>query len=417
MATWEELIEQLKTAVGNNPETIQQLIAGLTTNTEPAEDATGDMPEEPAGGSRIAGGTRWHGSTYPYVRSQEREQDLYEYDGPDKRWAAAFASQHGGEGPTWEDYYDKLWSEQFARINGRPPEMNDWRVHYYVKYMGNEPEQAEARVRYETGNQGFNRATDYSYKDTFGPDSIKVGSTGGATTPKATTPTKAATTGTSTGGAGGAGTPSSPSGASYPNRKLEDALYNIPMYPPTSPAARPQYYVDTFRDQWNKAADAPASLLRRANAQAEREVEEYLRNLPMSPDVQNMLTEMRQMSGQDYLDRLGQFVPLGIGQPVPEFNFTDAGPGINRVQIGGTARTPESWELVGDLLGQYAGGMPEFGFADAGPGPNRYTIGGTAQAPESLDVLADALVQAPFMDYLADLMPQVRQRRYYAGGR
>jgi hypothetical protein len=131
-----------------------------------------------------------------YVGSQERDSNMAIYDGPDKAWARAFARQHDETAPTWEDYYDRLWSEDFARINSRPPTLNDWRMHYYVKYKGNDIETAESRVRYETADPGFRRVqADYSYEDKYGPHSVSM--------PSTTKPSVQPTAGSGAGGGGG----------------------------------------------------------------------------------------------------------------------------------------------------------------------------------------------------------------------
>ena len=142
---------------------------------EPPPDETGEEtpPEEAPPEEEAVEGKGRRG----FVRSQgDRPRDNGQDDNfvpqsqDDARWAGAFANEHDGKGPKYEDYYDRLWSIGFARQQDRSPTMNDWRAHYYVKYDDNEPDRAVNRVRYETRDFEWEPAQPLAvYQDKHGP--------------------------------------------------------------------------------------------------------------------------------------------------------------------------------------------------------------------------------------------------------
>lgn len=169
--------------------------------TQPPEEAPPEVEPEPA---TEAEPTASEGKgRRGFVRSQgDRPRDNGDDDNfqpqssDDARWAAAFAGEHNGNAPKYEDYYDRLWSIGFARQQDRSPTLNDWRTHYYVKYAGNEPDHAVERVRYETRVFDWEPAQPLAvYQDEYGPWNVKR--------PKAKE--KATATGGGTGGTGGGG--------------------------------------------------------------------------------------------------------------------------------------------------------------------------------------------------------------------
>jgi hypothetical protein len=153
------------------------------------------------------------------VASQGRVNDIELYNGPEKGWANAFARQHDGHMPTWEDRADAEWGASFAEATGKAPELNDWRTHFYVKYAGRDPEVARNIVRYEATAPGFELTGHPSlYADDLDPDDLKP-----KRVPKdVTLPTTSGTGGISaTGSAGG-------TGESKPSPPVASSIADLP---------------------------------------------------------------------------------------------------------------------------------------------------------------------------------------------
>lgn len=156
----------------------------------PEADAETEGDYDPAEGRKD-----WVKSQGNRPRDNGKYDDFQPQSQDDARWAYAFAGEHNGNAPKYEDYYDRLWSIGFARQQDRSPTLNDWRTHYYVKYDDNEPDRAVNRVRYETRDFEWEPAQPLAvYTDKHGPWDVDR--------PKAKVKEKAATTG---GGGGGTG--------------------------------------------------------------------------------------------------------------------------------------------------------------------------------------------------------------------
>lgn len=135
-------------------------------------------------------------SGHPRVGSQgDRSPDMDKFEptnAEEAAWVAAFAREHGGRPPAYEDYYDKQWSMDFAGQHQRGPSLDDWRIHYYVKYRDNDPYTAASRVSFETGKKVTPAQPVWTYQDTYGPwgrpEQRGGGPTGGGPAPLSPSP-------------------------------------------------------------------------------------------------------------------------------------------------------------------------------------------------------------------------------------